>query len=305
MEAKKVSIAICTYNGAQYLAEQLNTVINQTYKNLEIVIVDDGSTDNTLAVINQFAAKDSRITLYRNEQNLGVVRNFEKAIYRCAGEYIALCDQDDSWMPDKISLLVENIGDNLLIYHNSQLINEQGKLLLKISDMFNMYEGDNPLAFIFYNSIPGHSCMFNRELLNYLKLYGTFDNNFYHDWWIAFIAASYGKIKYLDRVLVNYRQHANSLTDLSNVKEDSAKQHKPKYREVNLAWLKKCYTVDDLHRAYIKKLINVLEKKSLSKVPQLFYLLLLESKYTYFMKKKSGFSKVNYLRKGSYFIMKH
>ena len=305
MENCLVSIAVCTYNGARFLEEQLQTVVDQSYKNLEIVIVDDGSTDETLTIINGFLIRDSRIKLYQNEQNLGVVKNFEKAINLCNGRYIALCDQDDIWLPEKISLLVNNIGNDILIYHNSQLIDGGGNKLLKISDMFNMYAGDNPLAFIFYNCIPGHTCMFNRELLMDLALYGNFDSNFYHDWWIAFIAASYGSIKYLDMVLVNYRQHENSLTDLSNVKDESINANKPKYREINLAWLRKCYTVNQPYKAYIGRLIKVLETKSSKNIAQLFYLLLLESRHTYFMKKKPGVSKINYLRKASYFVMQH
>ena len=305
MEQKKVSIALCTYNGAKYIEEQLETVINQTYKNLEIIVIDDCSTDETVTIINKFAERDNRILLHQNKQNLGVIKNFEKAIYLCTGDFIALCDQDDVWLYDKIKFLVENIDDNSLIYHNSQLINDAGKHLFKISDIFNMYQGDNPLAFIFFNCIPGHTSMFNRELLTYLKLYGPFDDNFYHDWWIAFIAASYGKIKYLDKVLVNYRQHLNSLTDMSNGKEETLRIGTPKYGEINLAWLKKCYTVSQNSQVYIGNLIEVLKHRSPNYIPRLFYLLLIKSKYTYFMKKKAGISKVNYLRKASYFVMKH
>src|SRR5882762_9584184 len=92
-----VSIAICTYNGARFIRPLLQSITDQSYDDLEIIIVDDCSQDGTFDILNTFQEADRRVKLYRNEQNLGYVKNFEKAIDLCTGEYIALCDQDDIW----------------------------------------------------------------------------------------------------------------------------------------------------------------------------------------------------------------
>ncbi|MFT4918317.1 MAG: glycosyltransferase involved in cell wall biosynthesis, partial [Zhongshania aliphaticivorans] len=97
----KISVAMCTYNGERFLAEQLDSILNQTYKNIELVVVDDVSTDGTLRLLDEYAARDGRIRVIRNSENIGFVRNFEKAMGACSGEFIALADQDDIWFPEK------------------------------------------------------------------------------------------------------------------------------------------------------------------------------------------------------------
>jgi len=95
MYIKIVSVAIATHNGERYLAEQLDSILSQTYSNLEIVIVDDDSVDNTLNIIKNYQEKFSNIKLIKNIINLGVVKSFELAINNCNGEFIVLADQDD------------------------------------------------------------------------------------------------------------------------------------------------------------------------------------------------------------------
>ena len=102
-----VSVALCTYNGAAYLPEQLETIINQSYVNLEIVISDDGSTDNTTRIIKEFQQKDHRIKFFQNETNLGYNKNFEKVFSLCLGDYIAIADQDDIWEVNKIECMMK------------------------------------------------------------------------------------------------------------------------------------------------------------------------------------------------------
>src|ERR1700761_555678 len=119
MQDLLVSIAVCTYNGERFLSKQLDSLLRQSYSNIEIVIADDCSTDNTWSILQDYADKDARVKPYKNKYNLGHTLNFEKAIKLCKGEYIALCDQDDIWETDKISVFMENVGDVMLVYHNS------------------------------------------------------------------------------------------------------------------------------------------------------------------------------------------
>ena len=83
-----ISIALCTYNGANFLQQQLDSILNQTYKHIELVIVDDGSSDGTKDILKQYAAKYEQIKLYFNETNIGFNANFQKAISFCSGDFI-------------------------------------------------------------------------------------------------------------------------------------------------------------------------------------------------------------------------
>ncbi|HEV7379220.1 MAG TPA: glycosyltransferase, partial [Dyadobacter sp.] len=98
-----ISVAMCTYNGAKYLPQQLESIANQTIPVGELVVCDDGSTDNTIEVIKSFAATSSfPIAIHSNIRNLGSTKNFEKCLNLCQGEIIFLCDQDDKWREDKV-----------------------------------------------------------------------------------------------------------------------------------------------------------------------------------------------------------
>lgn len=295
MNNQLVSIALCTYNGERYLVEQLNSLINQTYSNLEIVITDDGSSDETLTILKNFADNDSRITLVQNEVNLGYVKNFEKAIYLCQGEYIALCDQDDIWELDKIEVLVKSIGASILVYHDSQLIDSQGNLLKRVSDLMNMYHGSSPLPFLFYNCLSGHSCMFKRELASILKSGGGFNPLFYHDWWLAFLAANYGSIAYVDKALVRYRQHSDSNTDILNVKEKKKKG--AKYPDIVLKQLEQCAELQGKYKSLIEEIITLYRQSGWYSSLKLMMLLLKHTDELFYIKKKSFTSKLNYIRK--------
>ena len=102
-----VSIAMCTYNGAGFLQQQLDSLARQTRKPDEIIICDDVSSDNSVAIAQAFADQSGlKVRVHQNTQNLGYVKNFEKAISLCTQDIIFLCDQDDLWQPNKIEQMV-------------------------------------------------------------------------------------------------------------------------------------------------------------------------------------------------------
>jgi Glycosyl transferase family 2 len=209
--APLVSIALCTYNGARFLSQQLDSLIAQTYPNIEIVVVDDCSTDDTLAVLDRHARLDPRIRITVNERNVGFARNFEHALHQCRGVYIAPCDQDDVWLPDKISTLVAAIGSGSLAYCDSTLINERGEPTgYRMSEIVPMLTTDDPVAFAFGNCVSGHAMLFRRELLERAL---PAPQGFFYDWWIAAVAASVGGVVSCGRSLVLYRQHGGNVTD--------------------------------------------------------------------------------------------
>nr|WP_321266213.1 glycosyltransferase family 2 protein [uncultured Sulfurimonas sp.] len=206
-----VSIAISTYNGEAFLREQLDSILNQTYKNLEIIISDDCSIDNTIKIIREYQDKDKRIVFHQNKKNLGFVKNFENAISLCTGDYIALSDQDDIWKLNKIELFVSQIKENSLIYSNATLIDknskEKNKNFIKED---NIRQWKSNIPFLLYNVISGNTMMFKKELLKHIL---PFPNNItYHDFWIAFVASTYGTITYTQEPMIFYRKHDEQVT---------------------------------------------------------------------------------------------
>jgi glycosyltransferase involved in cell wall biosynthesis len=198
-----------TYNGEKHIAQQLESLSKQTYSNIEIIICDDGSSDNTIDIIQAKQKIDKRIKFFFNDNTLGIMKNFEKAITLCKGDYIALCDQDDIWDQDKISKLVKHIGDSKLIYHDDTLINTSGDVIAPSYYRHMKYTPQRHLRdFYFYTSIAGHTMMFRKELID--DLLPIHEKSEFYDWWISVIAAKSGSIKYLDMPLVKWRIHGQN-----------------------------------------------------------------------------------------------
>ena len=132
-----VSVAMATYNGEPFLREQLDSIYNQTYKNIQVLVTDDCSDDKTVHILEEYKIRYG-LQYYVNDKTLGAVRNFERALSFCKGEYIALSDQDDIWFREKIDNLVNEIGDCSLIFSDAKLMGRYAKndldSLNKVSD---------------------------------------------------------------------------------------------------------------------------------------------------------------------------
>jgi len=272
-----VSIALCVYNGEKFLSKQLDTLVNQTYPNIEIIAVDDCSNDSSVEILKRYSKNFPFLKIFQNNENAGYVKNFEKALSLCNGEFIALCDQDDIWNPDKIKLQAENIGDNLLIYHDSLFIDESGKdLNKKMSDVLNLYRGNQPEVFLLFNCVSGHSCFFKREILTEIL---PFDPQFFHDHWIGFVAANLGSIDFIPECLVSYRQHTTSSTDILNKRKKFDKSYHEN-RDVakfkrELKWLKHCQQYrNNRNQAFLDRFNRLFEER-LSSFTSLRYALLI------------------------------
>lgn len=212
-----VSVALCVYNGAAHLAEQLDSLLAQRHAALEIIACDDGSTDGSLALLEAYAARDARIHVSRNPHNLGFSGNFAQALARCTGEYICPCDQDDVWHPDKITRLLSALGTHDLAYCDSEMTDAEGRPLgRRLSQERAMYSGHDPLVFVLSNCASGHAMLFRRTLLaRALPL----PVGLYHDWWLAIIAACGAGLVYCDAPLVRFRRHARTVTTLGGVRQ--------------------------------------------------------------------------------------
>jgi glycosyltransferase involved in cell wall biosynthesis len=204
-----VSIVMATYNGSLYLAEQMESLLAQSYKNLEIIIVDDCSLDNTVEILKKFQERNPSINIISNETNLGYIKNFEKGCSLARGEYIALCDQDDYWHPDKIKHMQAAIGNYPLIYCDSVLCDENLQPIgVNISDRGNCRDYDNCLQQAIFCRIYGHATLIKKEfILKTIPFLAVIP----HDWWICYMATFYGGMKYLNEPLANYRQHSANI----------------------------------------------------------------------------------------------
>lgn len=236
MKMKLVSIAMTTYNGQKYLREQLDSIFAQTYKNIELVISDDASLDNTVEILEEYKKK-YKIKYSVNKANLGFIKNFEKTISLCHGDYIALADQDDIWMPDKIRTLVDEIGDNTLICSDASLIDADGRIFaqsLKKYTNIHAVSGNPVGLLIFRNFVTGCTSMFRKELLE--KAMPIPDGTGSHDWWFALVASKLNGIKYLNRQLVLYRQH-----EMNDIGASKSPNFLKKIKEVKTKFRKKAY----------------------------------------------------------------
>jgi glycosyltransferase involved in cell wall biosynthesis len=210
-----VSIAMTTYNGERFLRKQLDSIYNQSYKNIEVVVCDDRSTDNTIQILEEYRNKYGT-HVYVNESNVGFLRNFEKALTLCQGKYIALADQDDIWLPNKIERLVNNIGGFTLIFSDAQYIDENDSVfspsIMKFIGAPNLT--GKPFRILTFGSyITGCTILFKRELLSIALPIP--EGECYHDWWLSMIACKQNGIFYINEPLVNYRRHeANTLGGL-------------------------------------------------------------------------------------------
>lgn len=254
--APLVSVALCAYNGERYLPKQLDSLLAQTCRDVEIIAVDDCSTDGSLAVLENYARRDSRLRVFANPTNVGFKRNFEIAVDTCRGRFIAPCDQDDIWLPDKLGSLLATIGDKAMAYCDSELMDEADRSLgARISDYWFTPNIEDPAVFAFTNCVSGHAMLFRRELLQRAL---PVPENFFHDWWLAAVAASSGGIAYCNRSLVRYRQHTDSVTDVLSLLSVAKARRSPGYqlrrqREIGERIERLC-TLEGPHQEFLREL---------------------------------------------------
>ena len=206
-----VTILMATYNGSSYLRTQLDSLIGQQYTNWELIVHDDGSSDDTLAIVKQYAERDGRIKLLEDGvAGLGAAGNYLHLMQQADGDFYMFCDQDDSWMEEKVGRMVAAISiydGPAAVYSNSYLsvgknVIRQKSTVIHPSDLRNT---------LFFNSgIQGCALIFNRPLMEVLRPFPKAVAM--HDHLVTMGAVSFGKIVYLDEVLMHYRQHELNVT---------------------------------------------------------------------------------------------
>lgn len=207
-----ISVAMATYNGERYLRQQIDSILDQSFRDIEIVVCDDASTDGTWAILEEYQSKHPFFRCYRNETNLGFKGNFEKAMGLCKGEFVALSDQDDIWEKDHLETLQNLIGTNDIACGNAHLIDSEGKSLgIDLSEADFLYNTPKnyreiPLR-VFYNNgcFQGASMLIRRALLETaLPLPAGVD---YHDTWLTLVACYSNGFAYTMKVITQHRRH--------------------------------------------------------------------------------------------------
>ncbi|MFL6846182.1 MAG: glycosyltransferase [Allosphingosinicella sp.] len=202
-----ISVAMATWNGALYLPEQLESLARQTLPPTELVVVDDSSSDSTIAVLEAFAeTAPFDVRIVRNAENMGVMRTFERAISLCRGDYVFLCDQDDYWDPAKIATVVAEFGrePRTMVIFNDKIIADENLKPSSATVLTNMRNVGTPdIAFI------AGCCMACRREWFDVALPVPVQIPF-HDWWLAVLAHQLRVSKVLDRPLQLYRRHGTN-----------------------------------------------------------------------------------------------
>ncbi len=293
MKDHLISIALCTYNGEKYIRAQLESIINQTYLNLEIIIVDDCSQDQTIKILQEIAGLDQRIKIYRNTKNLGFNKNFEKAISLTTGNFIAISDQDDIWISTKISELLNYIDDKWLVFSNSVFIKPdepQGRMLLTDINLNVL----SYKAFLFNNFVTGHTVLFKREFLTYLL---PLPEQGYYDWYMGFIASYHSQIAYCNKVLTKYRVHSESVIqkrehEVLVEKKRGIENYKMVINQIKA--LSSYKGIEPIDRLFIKTIENSYTMKTQTFSLTLFKLILIHYNELFPFKRRKGFSLLNF-----------
>ena len=219
MENKKIDILMATYNGEKYLAEQLDSIINQTYHNWNLLIRDDSSTDRTLEIIQDYQKKDNRIKLLKdNKGNLGIVKNFEELLKSSESEFIMFSDQDDIWVENKLDMylkMIEKIKNKGFMIHSDAILFDKNKSNI-LKDTFISEKAINRgLENVFFNYfVQGATILISKEIKNFIL---PFPKEVYlHDRYIHLISELFFERIFVNKALIYYRQHGDNQIGAKN-----------------------------------------------------------------------------------------
>lgn len=265
---KKIAVLLGTYNGEKFLADQLNSLIDQTFQDFKIYVHDDGSKDETCRIINTYKEKCSdKINVIKGSSTGSPKGNFMFLMKSVESEYYMFCDQDDVWYKNKIELSYKTIqnktGDdiNMPCCTFTDLCVTDSDVNV-ISDSFYKFIGRNPkntdyINLLKKNVFVGCTMLFNKGLRDEAIKVMDIDNIPMHDFWVGIIASLKGKVYFIDEATINYRQHENNNMGASKPQYSLTK----KISNINkIIKIKKNKTVEQ--RRIAKELVNLLEENN-------------------------------------------
>ena len=222
-----ISVALCTYNGEKYIQEQLESIVNQTLPIDEIVVCDDDSTDSTIQIVKTIAAQYSNIEfkIIINDTNIGVRRNFEKALKLCNGDIKFLSDQDDIWIPTKVEIVIKHFNNNPqknVIMTDATLIDENNNILTNktlfdcvglTKQILSSTTNDN-LIDLFLNS--NRATGATMAIRDTTRVFFNYNTPILHDHILAIEALSNNSLGIIEQPLIKYRIHQNQECGIGN-----------------------------------------------------------------------------------------
>ncbi len=215
---EKIDILLATYNGEKYLKEQLDSILNQTYKNIRLIISDDCSKDSTKEILKEYEQKDERIKVFYQEKNLGYIKNFEFLLKQVQDEIYMLSDQDDVWLPEKVEKSYEILkkqnadlvfGDLEVVDKELNTIYPSFNEFMKLDRKIKKYIDSYKINYL-YNCVTGCTVMSKKEWINTLIPFPAKSKYAIHDHWIGLIISLNGKLAYIPEKYIKYRQHSNN-----------------------------------------------------------------------------------------------
>lgn len=260
---EEILILLASYNGELYIKEQLFSLLSQTYRNIKIIISDDGSSDGTIKIIEDYMKIDNRIILIHNNEH-GILKNFNNLLNYAKtlkNNYIMFCDQDDVWLENKVEMSYnyfrsyEQKDEPLLIYTNLKLVDKE---LNNLGTKIICADNKIKLELILHqNPIYGCTMLFNRALLNLFE-YVIPDKFIHHDHYVTYVAYLRGKIKHLNKELILYRQHGNNNSgDLTKRKWSNLKRNIILFNElINETNTKYFHYLSNKDKKLITELVN-------------------------------------------------
>lgn len=212
----KVNILMSTYNGQQFLAEQIRSIQDQTYTDWTLLVRDDGSSDKTREILQDFASQDSRIRLIDVEEtkNIGVIKSFHRLVHYEQADYYFFSDQDDVWLPDKLAVSLQEAqsyqtDQPLMVYMDLTVVDQDLQVMTESMIRSQSHHANTQLVQeLTENTVTGGVSMINHSLAS---LWTKTEDIIMHDWYLALLASAFGKLVFIDKAGELYRQHADNV----------------------------------------------------------------------------------------------
>ena len=212
----KVNILMSTYNGQQFLAEQIRSIQEQSYTDWTLFIRDDGSSDNTKEILKDFEHQDSRIHLIDSDKsdNLGVIKSFHKLVNHDRADYYFFSDQDDVWLPNKLELSLKEAQNYLadfplMVYMDLKVVNQDLEIMTESMVKSQSHHANTELVQeLTENTVTGGVAMINHALA---EMWQETDDILMHDWYLALLASAFGNLVFIDQPGELYRQHSDNV----------------------------------------------------------------------------------------------